>query len=188
MWIYRPGHAGRPVVRKCLRRDEAGHTLRFLTFTCDRFLPLFGNDRIKDAFALRLGHACEHARVALVAWVVMPDHVHLLVLPPPETTSAFLHGLKRLFGRQVITRWRELDAPVLARVRVRDGKHRFWQAGGGFDRTVETAAEAENDVGYIHANPVEAGLVARDVDWRWSSARYYAGGAYDGPPIARVAF
>lgn len=48
-------------------------------------------------------------------------------------------------------------------------------AGGGFDRNVRDADEPERTIRSIHENPVTRGLVARPTDWKWSSARWYAG-------------
>lgn len=68
-----------------------------------------------------------------------------------------------------------LDARVLSRLAVSQGRTRFWQAGGGFDRNVRTDDEFLRELLYIHGNPVKRGLVFRPGDWRWSSASWYLG-------------
>ena len=88
---------------------------------------------------------------------------------------AILTELKGGFARLVIGRWKELDAPVLHRIRQPNGRFRFWQMGGGYDRNVRDEAELFEKIGYIHNNPVQRGLVGSPLDWRWSSARWYAG-------------
>ena len=55
------------------------------------------------------------------------------------------------------------------------GSVRFWQRGGGYDRNIHTENELEEKIVYIHENPVRRGLVLQATDWRWSSARWYAG-------------
>jgi REP-associated tyrosine transposase len=52
---------------------------------------------------------------------------------------------------------------------------RFWQPGGGCDRNVTEMATLRVMIGYIHANPVRRGLVARLEDWEGPSARWFAG-------------
>ena len=47
--------------------------------------------------------------------------------------------------------------------------------GGGFDRNVRDMKELKKEIAYIHDNPVRRGLVEKSVDWKWSSARWYAG-------------
>ncbi len=163
--------------RKQLHRIEQTHDLRFLTFSTYDRLPLFLNDRIRDLFATHL----EAARVAfsfnLYAWVVMPEHIHLLLWPllPEHPVSALLSQLKRGFARQVVERWREIRASVLPRLTMPDGSIRFWQRGGGYDRNIFSSEETSEKLNYIHQNPVTRGLVTRPQDWVWSSARWYAG-------------
>ena len=77
----------------------------------------------------------------------------------------------------MIRRWREREARVLARMVDARGVVRFWQRGGGYDRNVRDHAELIEKIGYVHANPVRRGLVERDAEWSWSSARDYAGGS-----------
>ncbi len=50
---------------------------------------------------------------------------------------------------------------------------RFWQEGPGFDRNLFSIKAILASLRYIHANPVKRGLCLREVDWKWSSARYY---------------
>ncbi len=49
--------------------------------------------------------------------------------------------------------------------------YRFWQRGGGYDRTLTNAATIANAIDYIHLNPVRDGLCQRPEDWVWSSAQ-----------------
>jgi putative transposase len=54
-------------------------------------------------------------------------------------------------------------------------EHRFWQAGGGYDRNVVEQRTLLKVIEYMHLNPVRRGLVELPEDWEWSSARWYAG-------------
>ena len=125
----------------------------------------------------RLETAREEAGFELFAWVIMPEHVHLLVRPdlPAHPVPHVLRRIKEPFAREVIARWVKLDAPILSRITDVKDSRRFWQRGGGYDRNLigqeQTHAKAE----YIDANPVRRGLVTRPTDWLWSSARFHAG-------------
>jgi putative transposase len=164
-------------LRKTRRRFEIAGQARFLTFSCFKRLPLLHNDAIKNAFVEQLCLTRNRLRFALNAWVVMPDHVHLLLVPDPPTVTvtAILTALKRPFAARVLQRWRELDAPILTKIVDASGLERFWQPGGGYDRNIDSDAEFFEKVQYIHNNPVMRGLVASPVDWPWSSARWYSG-------------
>jgi len=109
--------------------------------------------------------------VDVLAWVVMPNHAHLLIRSEQANVAVFLQQLKGQFAQAVIRRWKELNASVLNQIMTKNGP-RFWQVGGGYDRNV-MGEELLEKVRYCHANPVTAGLVLRSIDWPWSSARRY---------------
>ena len=109
------------------------------------------------------------------AYVVMPEHVHLVVLPRDGEISPVLRGIKQGFGQRMIRLFREREDPVLEYIEDSDGIVRFWQRGGGHDRNVRDDEAMRNHIEYIHFNPVKRGLVERGVDWKWSSALDYAG-------------
>jgi putative transposase len=175
--------------RKEMRRREFLCSWRFLTFSCVDRLPLLGNAGIRNAFVDSLRVARERHRFRLLAWVVMPEHVHMIIVPRPildfdgglpvvasrSDVSTIMWGLKKPFAQRVLARWRKLGAPVLQRLAMPDGTHQFWLPGGGFDRNVRTDEEAWREICYTHENPVRRGLVARAEEWAWSSARWYAG-------------
>jgi type I restriction enzyme R subunit/putative DNA methylase len=91
----------------------------------------------------------------LRAWVIMANHVHVLLLPkvPPQSLLGGLKGSAAREANQVLGR---TGQP-------------FWQAES-YDHWVRDAREFEKIVGYIENNPVKAGFVANAGDYRWSSA------------------
>lgn len=173
-----------PGQRRQLKRiDGWGHT-RYLTCSCYQRLPLFSNDAIKDAFAGHLAFVRRALGFRLHAWVIMPEHFHLLLTPTGETTvTALLRRLKAPFARRVIRRWRSLDAPILSRITAPDGRPRFWQAGGGYDRNIVSNHELIEKIRYIHENPVHRDLVSNASHWRWSSWNWYNGDRVSTVPI-----
>ncbi len=162
-----------------MRREDRLGEARFVTFSCYKQFPLFQNDKIKQVFVDRLKKVRDDYQCQLVAWVVMPEHVHLFVIPklPEFPLHRFLSALKRPIAEQVVRRWRELDAPVLKRLVDAQGRVRFWQRGGGYDRYIVSDEELFEKIDYIHENPVRRGLVDRAVDWLWSSAAWYETGS-----------
>jgi len=163
--------------RKHLRRIEHPNHARYLTFSCRHRLPLFQNGAIKTAFIDHLDQTRDRTKFRLLAWVIMPEHVHLLLWPklPEHPISGVTWRLKRDFSRHVIQRWRELEAPILTKLTDADGRTRFWQPGGGYDRNIVTDDELHEKINYIHVNPVRRGLANSPTDYPWSSARWYAG-------------
>ena len=173
-------NSGRHYVEKRLHRFNEPGQPRELTFSCYRRFRVLESERTRQWF----GEALEAARATfgfqVWAYVLMPEHVHLLVYPGehPEQVSAFLKALKEPIARKAVAYLKAHDRSWLERLRVREGRrlrHRFWQPGGGYDRNITTAAALRAAIDYIHANPVGRGLVAQAEDWEWSSARWYAG-------------
>jgi len=162
---------------KQLRRWEHLRSARFMTFSCQGRLPLFTNPRIMDLFAGKLSETRQRYRIRLYAYVVMPEHVHLLFHPGQVHWEEMTNLLKTQFSKVVLKRWRSLgpaSAAVLAAIDV-DGRPRFWKHGGGFDRNVRSLKELLKELRYIHMNPVKRGLVRRPEAWKWSSVGWWMG-------------
>ncbi len=162
-----------------LRRpwNEAGHAHE-LTFSCNGRLPLLANDRVRQWLLDAMDTARRRWDFELWAYVIMPEHVHMLVYPrrPHYEVAAFLKSVKQSVARKAISWLRQSSSGLLGKLRiVRAGRveHRFWLEGGGYDRNIFDEATAWTCVEYIHRNPVRRGLVDAPSDWLWSSARWY---------------
>ena len=181
--------------RKQLRRFEQVSHLHELTFSCFRRQPLLTNDVWRSLLAAALNSACLEERFQLIAFVFMPEHVHLLVLP--QTSEAKVSRLLARSKQPVSKQIREiLEARHSSRldeltVQERPGKccFRFWQQGAGFDRNLFSPNAIASSIEYIHTNPVKRGLCQRSTDFKWSSARFYLQNMVDPdlPILARPA-
>ena len=165
------------VIRKQLKRYEIPGHARYLTFSCFKRQPLLDHAGARNTFADQLHLARVRLGFQICAWVVMPEHVHLLIWPrlPEAPTPKILRTLKQGFAQTVIRRWHNFDARILNRVADPAGHPRFWQRGGGHDRNIHSEDELREKINYIHNNPVARELVERPIDWVWSSARWYEG-------------
>jgi putative DNA methylase len=98
-------------------------------------------------------------RYRLLFWVVMPNHLHLLLTPcPGHSISDILHSLKSFTSQMANRKLR------------RQGK--FWQEDY-FDRYIRDGKHFADVVAYIESNPVKAGLCSEPKDWRFSSAWWW---------------
>jgi len=159
-----------------MRRYNHPNHARYLTFSTYKGIRLFGSDAVRTVFVDYLERARQGHSILLHAWVLMPNHAHLLVRAPSDgNLTPFLRSLKSGVARALIKRWIELDAPVLRQILDSKQRHRVWQHGGGYDRNIFSAQELDEKIGYIHMNPVRAELVDRPLDWEWSSARFWSG-------------
>jgi putative transposase len=99
-------------------------------------------------------------RYQLFAWVIMPNHVHVLLQPKPSWSVAEIVGSWKKFTARRICEYRRASGNVTLPVWHRE----YW------DRYIRNEAHFGRVLDYIHTNPVKAGLVSRPEDFRWSSA------------------
>lgn len=171
-------HDMQPHRKRIKHYEEAGHA-RELTFSCYRRLPLLTNDVWRHLLSQHIDRALERHSYRLVAFVFMPEHVHLLVYPLPQapTISLLLTGIKRPFSVRVKQMLLNVNSPLVKQLTIQQRPgvtaFRFWQEGPGYDRNLTECKSVLAAIDYIHTNPVRRGLVKRVADWRWSSARRY---------------
>ncbi len=163
--------------RKAWNHPNHAHEL---TFSCYRRLRLLASNHTRTWFIQALQRVRTDYNVRLWAYVLMPEHAHVLLMPrePDYDIAAILKSIKQGVSRRAVNHLRLHQPGTLAKLRVTraDGRieHRFWQRGGGYDRNINNPDTAQAAIAYIHHNPVRAGLVKRATDWPWSSARWYA--------------
>ncbi len=150
-----------------------------LTFSCFHRLPLLTNDVWKRLLSTSIDRAIIQQGFQLVAFVYMPEHIHLLVFPvePTARVDRLLFAVKRPFSYRVKQHLEQTGSPLLRQliVQERPGKQafRFWQEGPGYDRNLVSQAAVMTAIEYIHNNPVRRRLSPTPDQWRWSSWRYY---------------
>ena len=158
--------------RKSWHSDWDIHCLTFSTF---RRQPFFPGKHAADWFLQALAAARQRCRFHLFAYVIMPEHVHLVLQPSPGVRMQMvLWHLKRPVTAQALVWVKDCRPEFLTRMTdvQPSGKvaHRFWQRGGGYDRNLRSASDVHEKIGYIHDNPVRRKLVQYAQDWPYSSA------------------
>jgi putative transposase len=166
------------------RHDEYGH-VHFLTISCYRRLQFFRHGPVKQVFVDGLARTRAKLGVRWVGYVVMPEHVHLLVFPmrkgtdEPVAISTMLQDLKQYVGRQgkeaLRSIWRErrsLGSPPMDAWALGAAPKPFWKTRA-YDFNVTSESTLHGKLEYMHKNPITRGLVERADQWTWSSYRYY---------------
>lgn len=140
------------------RFHESGQT-HFVTFCCCHRRPLFLTLTSKLTFETALERVRRSFLLNVYGYVVMPEHVHLLLGEPErETLADALKSLKQGVSRRLI-------GPA----------EHFWQKRY-YDFNVRNEAQFVEKLRYIHRNPVKRELCARPEGWEWSSFLHYATG------------
>ena len=163
---------------KGLKRYYGQGHLHFLTFSCYRRLPLLGTVRARNAFVAALARIRERYRFRLIGYVVMPEHVHLLISESAKCTpSLVLKVLKQRVSRDLRKRRRRVPTGQM-RLGFKEGDAglpRFWQPRF-YDFNVYSAKKIREKLEYMHANPVKRGLAGNPGEWAWSSFLSYEKG------------
>jgi putative transposase len=129
----------------------------------------------------------------LWGYVIMPEHVHLVILPADNVPiSKILREIKQAVS-QKITRWVRENAPHFLPKMMEPwagskGKCHFWQQGGGYDRNLRSTHDVHEKLNYIHNNPVRRELVKNPGDWPWSSWKAWESGIDEHVPLDRQSF
>jgi putative transposase len=162
---------------KNLKRYYGLKHLHFITCSCYRRRPLLGSVGARNAFVKVLGQVRDRYKFALVGYVVMPEHIHLLVSEPARgTPSTIMQVLKQRVSRQI--RSRKRPRRVSAQLALLFGTAetplpQFWQRRF-HDFNVWSHKKMIEKLEYMHLNPVKRGLVVHPKDWVWSSYLFYA--------------
>jgi putative transposase len=162
------------MAHKLIRHYGRGH-LHFITFTCYRRLPLLRSIRARNAFVQILGETRDRYGFSLVGYVVMPEHIHLLISEPINgTPSTVIQVLKQRVSRRL--RRKKRNAAVqfsLPFVRGDVALRRFWQRRF-YDFNVWSLKKRVEKLHYMHMNPLKRKLVDHPRDWPWSSFSFYS--------------
>jgi putative transposase len=153
-----------------LKRYYGRGDLHFLTFSCYQRRDFLATDHARDLFVRELKRVQREYAFRLIGFVVMPNHVHLLISEPiKRTLSTVLQMLKQRVAKKMrertqITLKRDISEP-----------HAFWQARF-YDFNVYSQDKVTEKLNYMHANPVVRKLVGHPGEWVWSSWSNYETG------------
>jgi putative transposase len=124
-----------------LKRFQKAETLHFITFSCFHRLPLLEVPQSKNIFEAVLEETRARHQARIYAYVLMPEHVHLLINEPPTILlGQFLKSLKQMASRKL-----------------KGDLERFWQ-DRYFDRNVRSEDARLEVIRYIHRNPLSLSL------------------------------
>ena len=170
----------------------------FVTFCCYHRRCSLTTDESRRIFESGLERVRRSFRLQVYGYVVMPEHVHLLLSEPQRDTSSgataplkpegglngppvllseqntladALKSLKQGVSRRLLPNMGGLFKPGFGL----GGEQHFWQKRY-YDFNIRNYPQFVEKLRYIHRNPVEAGLCERPEDWEWSSFRHYATG------------
>lgn len=140
------------------RYQTEGHD-HFITFSCYRRLPYLNEDRARLVFEETLEKLRQRHQFFLFGYVLMPEHVHLLLTEPKRQTLATTLSVLKGETSKIL----------------KGNRAQFWQTRY-YDFNVLTQKKHVEKLRYLHRNPVTRGIAERPEDWPWSSFRHYLTG------------
>ncbi|MEP6645209.1 MAG: transposase [Acidobacteriaceae bacterium] len=144
-----------------LKRYQQTRQLHFVTFSCYHRQALLADPNARDVFLEILETVRQWYGCWILGYVVMPEHVHLLLSEPERKNLALvLQMLKQMVSRRLLGG--SAESPL-------------WQKRY-YDFNVWSERKQVEKLKYIHRNPVKRGLVTFPEDWLWSSFRHYLTG------------
>ncbi len=160
-----------------MKRHTGRRDLHFITFSCFERRPFLQGKRARNLFVKILGEVRARLGFRLIGYVVMPEHVHLLIDETPSALPAkVIQVLKQRVSRTIRGTRRgargQLALPFPGDV----AEHRrFWQRRY-YDFNVYSEKKLREKLDYTHENPVKRRLVSHPRDWPWSSWIFYEQG------------
>ena len=141
-------------------RNTPGES-HYLTFSTYHKKPYLSDDRICKLLVNRINESANELNFAVLAYVFMADHVHMLIHPHDEVydMADILKAMKQ--GPSKMARKKGWTTTVL------------WEAGGGFDSNINNSHARALAIEYIHMNPVRRQMVEFPRDFRGSSSKWY---------------
>jgi putative transposase len=153
-----------------LKRFQEARCLHFITFSCYQRAPLPASSESRRVFEQTLERVRQWYGVYVAGYVVMPEHVHLLI-----SEGGGLSVVIQMLKQNVAQQLRQNARPVSPQNGGTRTGQPFWYPRY-YDFNVWSHEKRIEKLRYMHGNPVKRGLVEKPEDWEWSSFRHYVSG------------
>ena len=154
-------------------------TPHFLTMTINNWLPVFTRPETVNIIFQSWRYLQHQADFKLYAYVILENHLHCVAAS--ENLAADVQRFKSYTAREIIAYLQATNAQRLLdllkffkRAHKTQSTYQLWEEGS-HPQLIESESVMRQKVDYIHYNPVKRGYVDKPEDWRYSSARVYAG-------------
>src|SRR5579862_6564879 len=155
-----------------LHRTYGTDHLHFITNSCYQRRPFLASPQARDRFLSVLEQTRKRYHFVVVGYVVMPEHIHLLITEPEVgTPSTVMQVLKQRTAHALLPKRKRKD-PRQKQLFAEEPRRAFWQARF-YDFNVWSTKKRVEKLRYMHRNPVKRRLVESPEQSRWSSYRFH---------------
>jgi len=150
----------------------------FITFTVHQWVDVFTRRDYADIFLESIRYCQQHKGLRVSAWVIMSNHVHMIVSSEQVSLSDIIRDLKKYTAKQIVRAIEENPREsrkkwMLWLFKTPDGIW-FWEEGYHGEEILSERF-FRTKLNYIHQNPVRAGWVESEAEYLYSSAGDYHG-------------
>lgn len=153
---------------------EKPNLLYYVTSVKFNRVPIFSEEFACQILISVLAEVRDHFPFKLIAYVIMPDHFHVIVNPIDGDISKWLLRFRGLSARRIIAYLKEAEANdwlrklTLSSTQKRNHKFALWHKDPSIVHLFSDKFAIQKS-SYIHANPTRAGLTDHPAKWKWSS-------------------
>lgn len=161
------------------------HALHFLTFTFEGWIDIFSHQRYRDIVLNNFAFCRKNKGLALGAYVIMTNHLHLIVRSEKGDLSGWIRDFKSFTTKNIIDsiqtenesrkEWLLYMFGFFANKTNRNEFYKLW-TGNNHPEEINNDIFLQTKLNYIHQNPVKGGWVLNEADYIYSSASNYASG------------
>lgn len=156
--------------------------LYFVTFTVKDWIDIFTRNEYRQILVYSLNFCIEKKGLEVYAWVIMSNHLHLIISSSKENLSDVIRDFKKFTSTKLVEAIEQNSGEsrknwLLWLLKKKQGNEEIitlWQPGN-HPEEIRTAQFYEQKMQYIHQNPVRAGWVIKEEEYEWSSAGYFYG-------------
>jgi putative transposase len=156
--------------------DQEG--LYFVTFTVHQWVDVFTRKAYSDILLESLRYCQSNKGLEIYAWVIMSNHIHLIIESKGFKLSDVIRDLKKHTAKAIVaaieSNVEESRKRWLLWLLKKDGHIWFWEEGYHGEE-IRTKEFFDIKVDYIHQNPVKAGIVEKEEEYMLSSCADFYG-------------
>ena len=123
-------------------------------------LPILINEPVINLLYESLDRACLKYEFKINCYVIMPDHIHFILVSRNNDLSEIMHNIKGYFANNIYKR------------KLYQSHSPIWQRSF-YDHVIRNEKDLVEKLNYIHSNPLRADLIREIVEYKYSSFKYY---------------
>ncbi len=159
--------------------------LYFISFATVYWIDVFVREEYFQVIIDSWKHCQENKGLEIYGWSIMPSHVHMIIGSKKDKLEDIVRDMKKhtsLELKEAIKNHanesrKEWIIWMMERAGKKNGNNKDWQFWQQHNKPLEIQGQEMFDekLLYVHQNPIQAGFVTKEEDWKYSSARDFCG-------------